>query len=51
MEMILEQTEIVYLVREALSAKGVDTKHLDAVSVRHNHKHGTIRLVLSNKES
>lgn len=45
MELVLDQNEIIALVRESLSRRGVNIDHLDRVVVRQNHKLGTVRLV------
>ena len=47
MELVLDQDEIVSLVRESLSRRGVNIDHLDRVVVRQNHKLGTVRLVFT----
>lgn len=47
MELVLDQDEIVALVRESLSRRGVNIDHLDRVIVRQNHKNGTVRLVFT----
>ena len=46
MELVLEQKEVVELVREALTARGMAIPEKSEVRLRRNNKKGTLRLVL-----
>jgi len=50
MEIVLEQDEVDSLLRQALQARGILVPHDARLTVRHNHKHSTIRLVYITEE-
>ena len=45
MEIVLEQPEIVQLLKEALEARGVQVPEKSAVRIRRNGKRNTMRIV------
>jgi hypothetical protein len=50
MELVLEQEEVVLLLREALAARGTDVTTLDEVRLRRNNKKNTLRVVFKGAQ-
>jgi hypothetical protein len=49
MQLVLEQHEVVALVKEALASRGMNVDNFYRATVRANHQKNTIRLVLSGE--
>ena len=46
MEVVLEQHEVIELLREALKARGLPLSRASVIRLRRNNKKGTLRVVI-----